>query len=100
MSDYDTRDERAALEADVDHLPVETSTASEVSTVVSVRLRDDELAKVESAAAIAGLPLSTFIRQCALGAANPLDLRAAGARAEAIQIEARNLVALLRGDVA
>lgn len=100
MNDYGTRDERAALEAEVDRLPPEPSTADEVSTVVSVRLRGDELARVEHAAATAGLPLSTFIRQAALGAASPFDVRAASARVEAIQVEARKLVALLHGDVA
>ena len=73
MNDYDTRDERAALETDFDQLPGETSTVAEVSTVVSVRLRGDELAAVE---------------------------QAASARAEAIQIEARELIALLHGEVA
>ena len=48
------------------------------------------------------MPLSTFIRQAALGAASPLDVRAARARAraEAIHVEARKLGALLHGDVA
>ena len=60
----------------------------------------DELAAVERAASATGMPLSTFIRQAALGAASPLDVRAARARAEAIHVEARKLVALLHGDVA
>jgi hypothetical protein len=46
------------------------------------------------------MPLSTFIRQAALGAASPFDVRAASARAEAIQMEARKLVAILHGEVA
>ncbi len=100
MSDYNTRDERAALEADFDELPAESSTASDVSTVVSVRLRGDELAAVEQAASTADMPVSTFIRQAALTAANPLDVRAASARAEAIQHEAHKLVALLHGEAA
>ncbi len=100
MNDYDTRDERSALEADFDQLPGETSPVAEVSTVVSVRLRGDELAAVEQAASAVGMPLSTFIRHAALGAATPLDVRAASARAEAIQIEARELIALLHGEVA
>lgn len=100
MSDYDSRQERAAVEQEFDELPVEEHTAGEVSTVVSVRLRGDELAAVERAAKTAGTPVSTFIRQAALGAATPLDLRAAGARAEAIRHEAHQLVALLHGDAA
>lgn len=101
MTDYKTRDDRAALEADFDRLPAEQSSpAGEVSTVVSVRLRGDELAIVEQAASAANLPLSTFIRQAALGAAGSLDVRAVAARVKAIQDEARKLVALLHGDAA
>lgn len=100
MSDYDDGDERRALEADFDRLAGETTTAGDVSTVVSVRLRGDELAAVEQAASAAEMPLSTFIRHAALGAASPLDVRAASARAEAIQVEARKLLALLHGEVA
>jgi len=55
---------------------------------------------VERAARAADTSLSTFIRQAALGAASPLDVRAASARAEAIQVEVRKLVALLLGEVA
>ncbi len=100
MNDYDTADERAAVAADFDLLPADAGMVEDVSTVVSVRLRGDELAAVERAARAADTPLSTFIRQAALGAASPLDVRAAGARAEAIQAEARKLVALLHGEVA
>lgn len=100
MSDYDSKDDRAALEAEFDQLPAETGTFEDVSTVVSVRLRADELASLEQAADAAGLPLSTFIRHASLGVANPLDVRAASARAEAIQNEARKLIALLHGEVA
>jgi len=100
MNDYDTAEKRRGVEADLELLPVETSVVEDVSTVVSVRLRGDELAAVERAARAADMPLSTFIRQSALQAASPLDVRAVSARAEAIQIEARKLVALLHGDVA
>lgn len=99
MNDYDTVDDRRAVEADSDRLSAEASVVEDVSTVVSVRLRGDELAAVERAARAADMPLSTFIRQAALGAASPLDVRAASARAQAIQIEARKLVALLHGEV-
>lgn len=100
MSAYDTEDDRRALEADFEQLPTENSAPKEVSTVVSVRLRGDELAVVEQAARAADMPLSTFIRRAALGAASPLDVRAASARAEAIEAEAHKLIALLRGEVA
>lgn len=100
MSDYGTREQRRALEGDFDRLPAEPGKAADVSTVVSVRLRGDELATVEQAASAAEMPLSTFIRHAALGAASPLDVRAASARAEAIQAEALKLLALLHGEVA
>ena len=100
LSSY-TMEDRAALEADFDRLPGEQSSrAGEVSTVVSVRLRGEELSIVELAASAAHLPLSTFIRQAALGAAGSLDIRAVTARVEAIQNEARKLAALLHGDAA
>jgi uncharacterized protein (DUF1778 family) len=101
MSEYNTRDERAGLEADFEQLPTsDTSPAEEISTVVSVRLRGQELAAVEQAANAADMPLSTFIRQAALNAAKPLDVRAASAQAETIRAEATRLAALLRGDAA
>ena len=101
MTDYKTRDDRAALEEDFYRLPGEQrSPTGEVSTVVSVRLRGDELSIVEQAASAANLPLSTFMRQAALGAAGSLDVRAVTARVEAIQNEARKLAALLHGDAA
>lgn len=59
-------DERAAVEADFDQLPpTEDTPADDISTVVSVRLRGDELSAIEQAADAASLPLSTFIRQAA-----------------------------------
>lgn len=101
MTDYETRDQRAALEADFGQLLGEqSSSAGEVSTVVSVRLRGDKLSIVEQAASAANLPLSTFIRRAALSAASSLDVRAVTARVEAIQNEASKLAALLTGDAA
>lgn len=102
MSNYTSRREREALEAEFDALPPEPTGSGDgpVSAVISVRLRHDELALIESAASEAGTPLSTFIRLAALGAANPIDVRQAGARAEAIADEARELAALLRSHVA
>ena len=99
MTDYETRGERAALEADFEQTPAERNNPKgDVSTVISVRLREDELSIVEQAASAANLPLSTFIRHAALGAAGTLDVRAVTARVEAIQKEARKLAALLHGD--
>ncbi|QGH69689.1 ribbon-helix-helix protein, CopG family [Pseudactinotalea sp. HY158] len=69
----------------------------DVSAVISVRLRGDEIDALERAAAAAGVPLSTFIRQAALSVASPLDMRAVSAQAETFEIEARRLLALLRG---
>jgi uncharacterized protein (DUF1778 family) len=101
VTDHETRQQRAALEAEFDQLPRAGATSTgEVSTVISVRLRGEELATVERAAKAADVPLSTFIRQAALGAAGSLDVRAVSARAEAIQDEARKLVALIHGDTA
>ena len=99
MTDYETRDDRAAVEADFVWLPRDQSSPTgEVSAVVSVRLRGDELSVVEQAASAANLPLSTFMGQAALGSAGSLDVRAVTARVGAIQDEARKLAALLHGD--
>lgn len=101
MSDYETKKQRAELEADFDDLQsVGEAAVGETSTVISVRLRGSELATVEQAASVAGVPLSTFIRQAALATASSVDVRALSAQAEAIQDEARKLIALLRGDAA
>lgn len=74
MSEYETEADRRNLEAELDELPPERSTTGDVSTVVSVRLRGDELASLEQAARAAGIPVSTFIRQAALGASSALDV--------------------------
>ena len=100
MSEYETEADRRNLEAEFDQLPAESGTGGDVSTVVSVRLRGDELESVEQAARAAGIPLSTFIRQAALGASSALDVRAASAQAEAIERAAHELRALLHGEVA
>lgn len=100
MSDYETRDERAALEGEFEDMPAENSVANEASSVVSVRLRKDELAVIERAANAMGMPISTFLRQAAVHAANPLDVRAASAQAEAVQDEVHKLMALLHGKAA
>lgn len=102
MTNYDRRDTRARLESEFDSLPIEheSPTDEPASTVISVRLRPDELALVEHAARTAGLPLSRFIRSAALSAAHPVDLRTISARAEAIASEAGELVTMLRAGAA
>lgn len=102
MSDYDTRAERAAVEAELDELPVETGDTSTVSTVVSVRLRADELAVIERAASDAGLRLGTFIRQAALTVATehrlPIDQRQIEDAARQLARDIRRLVVLAGAD--
>lgn len=99
MSEYDTREERAAAEAEFKQLEREDVTVSEnVAAPISVRFRGDELEAVEQAATAAGMKLSTFIRQAALGAARPVDVRAASGSAEAIEAEVQRLLALLHGE--
>lgn len=98
MSEYETRQERAAIEAEFDRLDRERDATSEaVSAVLSVRFRGDELAMVEQAAEDAGMKLSTFIRKAALTTANPLDMRAASEHAEAIATEVHRLIEELHG---
>lgn len=98
MNDYDTRANRAALEAEFNALPIQPSESAPepASAVISVRLRPDELAHIERAATRTGLPLSAYIRLAALEAANPVDLRAISAKADALVGEAAALAALLR----
>jgi hypothetical protein len=42
--------------------------------VVSVRFNRGELGPIERAAAAAGVPVSTFIRNAAMNAVSPIDL--------------------------
>lgn len=98
MSDYDTRADRAALEARFETLPLEPTerTTEPASAVISVRLRPNELALIERAATQANVPLSVYIRRAALDAANPIDIRAISDKADALAGEATALAALLR----
>jgi uncharacterized protein (DUF1778 family) len=48
--------------------------AADVRSVVSVRFSRGELGPVEQAAAAAGVPISTFIRNAAVSAATAIDL--------------------------
>jgi uncharacterized protein (DUF1778 family) len=63
---YASRDDEDLLSGEV--VEVEPRTGP-VSTVVSVRLNDDDLRLLEDAAAQAGKKLSTFVREAALAAA-------------------------------
>jgi hypothetical protein len=56
-------------------VPVET--VGEVRSVVSVRFSGTEIDSLTAAAAAAGQPLSTYIRNAALAAARVVDLEAA-----------------------
>jgi hypothetical protein len=85
----DIYDHRGMLGGDV--LPSEP--VNEVRSVVSVRFHRSELDDIASAAALAGLPVSTYIRNAALAAAGTVDLEAA--RRE-LHTAARALTALGR----
>jgi predicted DNA binding CopG/RHH family protein len=67
---YDHRAEAAGEEVPVEH-------ASEIRSVVSVRFGRAELDGIAAAAAAAGQPLSTYIRNAALAAAGTIDVEAA-----------------------
>lgn len=68
MSEYTTRAERAALEAEID---AEPGTAvgpapADASVVVSVRIPADELDELRAAADETGVALSRYIREASL----------------------------------
>jgi hypothetical protein len=65
--------------------------APDVRSVVSVRFGRGELGQIESAAAAAGVPLSTYIRNAALNAASPVDVDGARRQVEAIHQELERL---------
>ncbi|HET8683424.1 MAG TPA: hypothetical protein VFM54_16380 [Micromonosporaceae bacterium] len=67
---YEHRDELGGDEAPVEQV-------SEVRSVVSVRFSRGELDDIAAAAALAGQPLSTYIRNAALAAAGAVDLETA-----------------------
>jgi len=62
---------------DIDGPEVPVEHPSEIRSVVSVRFARGELGIVAAAAADAGQPLSTFIRNAAMAAASPIDVEAA-----------------------
>jgi hypothetical protein len=67
---YAHRDDLGGEEVAAEH-------AGEVRSVVTVRLRRAELDVIAAAAAEAGQPLSTYIRNVALAAAGAVDIEAA-----------------------
>jgi predicted DNA binding CopG/RHH family protein len=67
---YAHRDEVEGEEVPAEHV-------SDVRSVVSVRFARAELDSIAAAAAAAGLPLSTYIRNAALAAAVTIDVEAA-----------------------
>ncbi|MGI5180608.1 plasmid mobilization protein [Dactylosporangium sp. CA-152071] len=67
---YEHRDQAAGDE-------VPTEYAGEVRSVVSVRFSRGELDDIAAAAAAAGQPLSTYIRNAAMAAAVAIDIDAA-----------------------
>jgi hypothetical protein len=58
---------------------------ADVRSVVSVRFNRGELGPIERAAAAAGVPLSTFIRNAAINAISPVDLAALRTQLDALQ---------------
>lgn len=87
---YDTRDVAEAWE---DEEPPEIS--PDVRSVVSVRFSRGELGPIEQAAAEAGVPVSTYIRNAAINAVSAVDIDDARHRAEAIRDELGRLLGAL-----
>jgi hypothetical protein len=88
---YAERDDAEAWE---DEEPPEVS--PEARSVVSVRFSRGELGPIEAAAAAAGVPVSTYIRNAAVNAVSTVDLAEARRRAEAVQDELKQLLGALR----
>src|SRR5262245_44661456 len=77
---YAQKDDRDAWE--VEERP---EVNPDVRSVVSVRFNRGELGPIERAAAAAGVPVSTFIRNAAMNAVSPVDLPAIKAQLDALQ---------------
>ena len=84
---YALRDNPDAWE---DEAPPQVS--PDVRSVVSVRLSRGELGPIERAAAAAGVPVSTYIRNAALNAVSAVDLDEARRNARALQNDLEKLV--------
>jgi uncharacterized protein (DUF1778 family) len=69
--------------------------SADVRSVVSVRFNRGELEPIERAAAAAGVPLSTFIRNAAMNAVSPVDRAAVMTQLDALQASLDGLKAAL-----
>lgn len=96
--DYARAAEEAYADRDgVDDLEVvEFEVEAEVRSVVSVRFGRGELKRIEQAAAKAGMPVSTFIRNAALATSETVDLDAAREALMASQRSLKEAIAALR----
>ncbi len=65
---YEHREELEAGE------PVEVEVSLNLASVVSVRFKRGELDQIEAAAAVAGMPFTTYIREAALAASGLTDI--------------------------
>ncbi len=70
----------------------------DVRSVVSVRFSKGELGPIEAAAAAAGVPVSTYIRNAAIHAVSTVDLAEARRRADGLQEELDALMGALRAE--
>ena len=82
---YERRDDARAWEEG----PVDVS--PDARSVVSVRFNKGELGPIERAAAEAGLPVSTYIRNAALNAATAVDLDGARRALDALLKDAERV---------
>jgi uncharacterized protein (DUF1778 family) len=87
---YEQRNDESAWE-DEDRPTI----SSDVRSVVSVRFNKGELEPIERAAAAAGVPVSTYIRNAAINAVSTVDLEEARRTVLGIQADLESLVAAL-----
>ena len=87
---YEQRDNPDAWE---DEEPPKTS--PDVRSVVSVRFSRGELGPIERAAAAAGVPVSTYIRNAAISAVSAVDINEARRSVLAIQEDLEDLLSAL-----
>jgi hypothetical protein len=81
----EANEQRDDPDAWADEEPPEIS--ADVRSVVSVRFSRGELAPIERAAAAAGVPVSTYIRNAAIRAVAPIDLPTALATVDALRTD-------------
>jgi hypothetical protein len=87
---YAQRDDQNAWEDEA-----QPEVNADVRSVVSIRFNRGELGPIERAAAAAGVPVSTFIRNAAINAVSPIDLDEARHTVEALQANLDGLVTAL-----